>query len=286
MDFSDSATKVTGIRTINLTNVATFDNTAAHEITFAADNNSVAYGSGPITVSFSPATTAGALTGLNTQMAGTGTSDALTVSLGALASGVTNGIDAGGFETLTISSARAAGSGVTIGAITVDNAPGSQTVKISGAGNFTLGNVGGDVVDLSGVTGTVAGPVALTNATGVVFTGGIGATAVTGTGSPDIITTGAGADTIITGNATSGGDQVFSGAGNDTITGGTGADRIDGGDGADNITGGAGADTLTGGNGADTFLIVANGDTGPSGTAALTSGLATASLDVIVDIAN
>ncbi|MEZ5926738.1 MAG: tandem-95 repeat protein [Hyphomicrobiaceae bacterium] len=69
---------------------------------------------------------------------------------------------------------------------------------------------------------------------------------VTGGVNNDLITGGAGADTLT------------GGLGNDIIAGGGGIDSIDGGDDNDVLTGGAGGDTLTGGDGDD----IINGGTG------------------------
>jgi Ca2+-binding RTX toxin-like protein len=162
---------------------------------------------------------------------GTGTTDALTVSLGANATAVTGAITALGFETVTVSSAAASTVTTAIGNILMDDAAGTQTVTVTGAGNFTLGNVRADTLTTSGVTGTVSAT--LTNSTGgSVFSGGNGATTITGTALADQITTG---------------------LANDVISGGAGADRIDAGNGVNSITGGAGADIMTGGTGVDTY---------------------------------
>jgi Ca2+-binding RTX toxin-like protein len=117
----------------------------------------------------------------------------------------------------------------------LDDAAGSQTVTVTGSGNFTLGNVRADVLTTTGITGTVSAT--LTNSTGgSVFSGGSGATTITGTALADQITTG---------------------LGNDVISGGNGADRIDAGNGSNTITGGAGDDILTGGTGVDTYVFSA-----------------------------
>jgi Ca2+-binding RTX toxin-like protein len=181
-------------------------------------------------VAFAP-TASSALAALPITILGSGTTDALAVSLGANATGVTGAITALGFETLTISSAAASTVPMSITNILMDDAAGSQTVTVTGAGNFTLGQVRADTLTTTGVTGTVSAT--LTNGTGgSVFSGGSGATTITGTGLADQITTG---------------------LANDIIDGGVGADRIDAGNGTNTITGGQGADVMTGGTGVDTY---------------------------------
>jgi len=260
MDFSATGV-VTGIRTIDLTNVPTF--AAGNTITFAAANNSTAYGSGPITISFAPAVaSAGALTGLTANMDGVASqTDALTVSLGANATGVTNGVAAGNFETLLVSSAAVSGTGITLGALALNNGPGTQTVRVTGAGNFTIGAVTADVIDTTGVTGTVTfGANTFGNTAGSVFNGGIGATTVTGSVGADILTTGVGADSVAGGG---GADQISTGSGNDTVDGGDGSDLIFLGSGTDVVYfTGSTALTSAGGN-ADT--VTGFGNTGGSG---------------------
>ena len=263
MDFSDTSL-VTGIRTIDLRDIAAYSN----QITLAAANNSAAYGTGPVTVAFAP-TSSSSLAALPITILGTATTDALTVSLGANATGVTGAITASGFETVTVSSAAASTVTTAIGNILMDDAAGSQSVTVTGAGNFTLGNVRADVVNTAGVTGTVS--LTLTNSTsgGSVFTGGTGNTTVTGTGNADSISTGVGADTVDGG---AGADLISTGAGNDTITGGTGADSINAGTGTNIINdAGDGADIITH-NSASSTVAIANTDTGAVTLAASQTG--------------
>jgi len=218
---------VTGIRTIDLRDIAAYSS----QITLAAANNSAAYGAGAVTVAFAP-TASSALAALPITILGSGTTDALAVSLGANATGVTGAITALGFETLTISSAAASTVPMSITNILMDDAAGSQTVTVTGAGNFTLGNVRADTLTTTGVTGTVSAT--LTNATGgSVFSGGNGATTITGTALADQITTG---------------------SGNDIIVGLAGADRIDTGNGTNSVTSGTGNDIINLGTGVDTLF--------------------------------
>jgi hypothetical protein len=225
MNFSAGGT-MTGIRTIDLRDVAAYNS----QITLAAANNSAAYGAGAITVSFAP-TASSALAALPITILGSGTTDALAVSLGANATAVTGAITALGFETVTVSSAAASTVTTAIGNILLDDAAGSQTVTVTGAGNFTLGNVRADTLTTSGVTGTVSAT--LTNSTGgSVFSGGNGATTITGT---DLA------------------DQITTGLANDTITAGAGADRIDTGNGTNTVTSGTGNDIINLGTGVDTL---------------------------------
>ena len=277
MNFAD-ATSVTGIRTIDLRDIAAFNS----QITLAAANNSAAYGSGAINVAFAP-TSSSSLAALPISILGTGTSDALAVSLGANATGVTGAITAAGFETVTISSAATSGT-IAIANVVMDDAAGSQTVTVTGAGNFTLGEVTADTVNTTGVTGTVTAKLVQSTA-GTVFVGGNGNTTITGgTGGADQITTGTGNDNVKGGD---GADQINTGAGNDTIDGEAGADVITAGDGADSILGDAGADVISGGDGADTITggTAIDSLTGGAGadTFVLNGIVAAANRDVIID---
>jgi hypothetical protein len=209
---SGAAGTITGVRTIDLTSVPTFNNT----ITLAAANNSTAYGTGPVTVNFAP-TSSSALTGLTVNQLGSSQTNALTVALGANATNVTNGINvATGINTLTITDAAASTVTATIGGITMSTGAGTQAATVSGAGNFVLGTFQGDSLTTSGVTGTVS--VTLVNGSQpVAFTGGNGNTVVIGgatTTSPDSITTGGGNDYI--GLAAVANANLNGGLGNDT----------------------------------------------------------------------
>jgi hypothetical protein len=240
IDLASDASVVTGVRTIDLRDIAAF----ASQITLAAANNSAAYGSGAINVAFAP-TASSNLAALPITILGNGTTDALAVSLGANAVNITGAVTALGFETVTISSAAASTVTSAIGNIVMDDAAGSQQVTVTGAGNFTLGNVVADTLTTTGVTGTVSATLTQTTG-GSVFTGGSGATTITGTGLADVITTG---------------------LANDVIVGGAGADRIDAGNGTNTITGGTGADSMTGGSGVDTYAFAAAAGAASSGGA-------------------
>jgi Ca2+-binding RTX toxin-like protein len=78
-------------------------------------------------------------------------------------------------------------------------------------------------------------------------------TRVDGIAGHDVITTGAGSDTI---NGGLGGDTITSGDGNDIVRGGSHADLITVGNGDDKVRGGFGfgADTIVAGNGNDTIV--------------------------------
>jgi Ca2+-binding RTX toxin-like protein len=126
----------------------------------------------------------------------------------------------------------------------LDNGAGAQTITVTSASAVVAGTFTADVVNFSGVTGNVTGPLVLNNDAGVSFTGGSGNTAVTGSANPDVINTG---------------------IGNDTIIGMAGNDIINAGDGTNSITGGAGADTMTGGAGVDTYIFDATAGNASNG---------------------
>jgi len=205
-----------------------------------------------VTISFSPASststvlTVGAMT---VSKAGSAQSDAVTLSLGANATQVGN-ITATSIENFTVNSSRTAANSLTLGNITLDNGAGSQTITVTSASTVAANaTFTADVVNFSGVTGNVTGPLLLANNAGVSFTGGSGNTAVTGSANPDVINTG---------------------IGNDTIDGDAGNDIINAGDGTNSITGGAGADTMTGGAGVDTYIFLGtagNASNGADGAA-------------------
>jgi Ca2+-binding RTX toxin-like protein len=234
MDFSTNtsgAGLVTGISTINLSDVSA---AYASTITLAATNTTTA--STPVTISFAPASSsATVLTIGNTTIAkaGSGLTDAVTLSLGANAT-TTGVITAPSIETFTVNSSRAAANTLTLGNITLADGAGSQTITVTSASTVAAGTFTADTVNFSGVTGAVTG-LTLANTAGASFTGGSGNTTVAGSANPDVINTG---------------------IGNDTITGLAGNDIINAGDGTNSITGGAGADTLTGGSGVDTYVML------------------------------
>ena len=193
MDFTAGGV-VTGIRTIDFSDIAAFSNA----VTFAAANNSTAYGSGAININFAP-TASSALNTLNTSILGAGTTDALNVTLGANATAITNALTATGFETVTISSSAAATVTPSIGGVTLFDGAGTQSVTVTNAlGGFTLGTVVADTLTTSGVTGAVSATLGNTSS-GAVFSGGNGNTTITGTGLADQLVLGTGTNTITPG---------------------------------------------------------------------------------------
>jgi len=150
------------------------------------------------------------------QIAGTATTDSLTIDL--------NGVDAGsgtmtytGIETVTIATS---GTALLDGAHTMTATAATETLVITGtAGTLTLGAITADKVDSTGFSGTsiTAGTLAqLTN-----VQGGGGAETIVGSTSADIFSMGAGADVIqntVAGAANSANDIMTGGAGFDTFT--------------------------------------------------------------------
>jgi len=271
MNFAD-ASAFTGIRTIDFSDIAAFSSA----VTFAAANNSTAYGSGAININFAP-TASSALNTLNTSILGAGTTDALNVTLGANATAITNALTATGFETVAISSSAAATVTPAIGGVTLFDGAGTQSVTVTNAlGGFTLGTVVADTLTTTGVTGAVSATLGNTSS-GAVFSGGNGNTTITGTGLADqisvgsgtnVITGGAGSDSIILAASHSNVSKiVFSGAaaGLETAAAGTAAAALT----AD--LNANGSDTISNFNSAvDTLNIVALTST----TATITAGTA------------
>ena len=175
---------VTGVRTVDLRDTATFGST----ITFAAANNSAAYGTtGAIGVSFAP-TSGTTLAGVDARIAGTALTDALTVTLGSTVTTVTNGVlvadattGAAGFETLAVNSSLATGT-LALGTVRMSPGAGTQTASVTtGGANVTIGNFTGDSINLGTVTGTVT--IGATGASGLISSGA----GVTVTGSPSAV---------------------------------------------------------------------------------------------------
>jgi hypothetical protein len=277
---------VTGVRTVDLRDTATFGST----ITFAAANNSAAYGTtGAIGVSFAP-TSGTTLAGVDARIAGTALTDALTVTLGSTVTTVTNGVlvadattGANGFETLAVNSSLATGT-LALGTVRMSPGAGTQTATVTtGGSNVTIGNFTGDSINLGTVTGTVT--IGATGASGLNSSGA----GVTVTGSPsavnviysrtllgDAVTGGISADVYAQegGNMT-GGSVLALGLGNDTYsfagnTLGTTVITDTGGvdtlllptAGATNISGlNNGAAFLTSGNGLDQLIMEGGGQT-------------------------
>jgi hypothetical protein len=130
---------------------------------------------------------------------------------------------------------------------------GTQTTTITAgsAAGITIGTFTGDVLNTSGVVGTVGVTALANNSLGNTFIGGNGATTITASAGPDSITTGSGADSVtLTGG---GSDIVSTGAGNDTITT-TGTNT-----GSIIVDGGAGTDTLVFNNAVATAVTAMTG---------------------------
>jgi len=212
MDFTATGV-VTGLKGLDLSDLTTADPmTNADTVLLPAVT-----GGGTFTVTINPTSTTAviAVTGLTVTQGGSALSDAMTVAIGANATLnlATNGITATGTESLTITNSGASTTTTAIGGITLADAAGTQTVTVSGAGNYTLGTVVADTLTTTGVTGTVSATLGNTSG-GAAFTGGAGASTIVGTALADNITTGAGGD---------------------TVTGGVGADLINVGIGTDNV---------------------------------------------------
>ena len=155
------------------------------------------------------------------QIAGTGTTDSLTIDI--------NGVDAGsgaqtytGIETLTIATS---GTAILDGTQTMTATAATETLIVTGtAGTLTMGAITADKLDMTGFSGTSiattgAGIVALAQLTNVQ--GGSSAETVIGSTSADIFNMGAGADIIqntAVGAANSANDVMTGGAGFDTFT--------------------------------------------------------------------
>jgi hypothetical protein len=157
----------------------------------------------------------------------TGTTDAITVNVGASTSTGSTGagtatlVNAALIETATINNLQASAdvTGRSMGV--TGSALKTMTVVSSGTAPITVtgGGAALTTVDASAVNGAV------TNSATMISTAGF---------------------------------TVKTGAGNDAISGGAFADTLNGGAGNDTLTGGAGIDSLTGGAGADTFMYTAN----------------------------
>ena len=173
-----------------------------------------------------------------------------------------------GFETVNFSGAVAGSFNWVLGGYANAVAAANSGVITATATAFaTAVTADVHVIDASGLSGTNAINLTLTNTSGA-------AAANTGT---TTITGSAGADTIVfteAGTAAANLQRVVNisaGAGNDTITvastsvgvalidGGSGNDTITGSVNIDSITGGTGADTMTGGGAVDTYIFSTNG---------------------------
>jgi Ca2+-binding RTX toxin-like protein len=243
LDFSDVTSPSTGIRRVNIP--------SGYNSTITLNENN--------TGSFTVGVAATSTLAWAVAQAGSGQSDAVTVSFGSAATG-SGAITATSIESLTLAGGTSATGTLTLGAVTLTNGAGTQTVTITNPGNVAFTSAGAqatitaDTVTATGVVGTLGTsgvPLVLANTAGVSFTGGAGNTFVTGSSSADVITTG---------------------IGNDTILGGDGADRILAGDGTNTITGGAGDDVMTGGSGADTYIFSATTTNGADTITNFTGG--------------
>jgi Ca2+-binding RTX toxin-like protein len=200
----------------------------------AANNDSLAGGSGADTFKFTTSSSATALTSTDTVVGGAG-SDTLAITLDTnnLTAVTLTGVS--GVEKITVT-----GSGTLTAALTLDNA------------NFGGSVVG--VIDASGMTGT--------GAFTLVGTSEANALSVTGGSGADNLTGGTGADTI------------SGGTGADTIVGGAGIDNLSGGVGDDvftvatvtHFTGLTAAETVSGGSGNDILDFTENAATTVSAT--------------------
>jgi len=171
-------------------------------------------------------TTGGAATVTNTT-GWTGTTDAITVNVGAASgtgstgAGTASLVNAALIETATINNLQAS-TDTTARSVGVSSAV-LKTMNVVSSGTAPITITGGGValtsVDATGVNGAV------TNSATMISTAGF---------------------TLKTGSAA------------DVISGGTFNDTLDGGAGNDTLTGGVGQDSLTGGTGADTFVFAAN----------------------------
>ena len=174
-------------------------------------------------------TTGGSATVTNTT-GWTGTTDAITVNVGA-----TSGTGSTGSLTATNVSATL------IDLATINNLQAGSDVAPR-----SVGVTGANLTTLTVNSGNAA-PITITAASSVLLKT-INAAGVNGT-------------TAFTASATNtlpAGFSLSTGAGNDVVTGFNGADTLNGGGGNDTITGGQGVDSMTGGDGADTFVFAAN----------------------------
>ncbi len=175
------------------------------------------------------------------------------------------------------------------GADVLTGAAGDDTLRDGPGGNDSLnGAAGGDVIAVSGGVDTVDGGAGddllivdygrfsgnFNTLSSVAqgfdgFRGDAGAVLDFRNVERFLVTTGSGADSIVT---RGGNDTISTGAGNDLIQSEAGDDLIDGGDGDDILRVGVGNDVATGGSGVDRLVV----DYAAS-TAAVTTGVRTAS---------
>ncbi|MCX2888527.1 heme peroxidase [Pseudomonas sp. DCB_BI] len=140
---------------------------------------------------------------------------------------------------------------------------------VGGVGNdtYVVDDAGDVVVEATGagtdlVLTTLASHTMAANVDNLTYTG-VSNFAGTGNGLANIISGGAGNDTL----SGDGGNDVLNGnAGNDTLNGDAGNDQLFGGLGADRLSGGGGDDSLDAGDGNDTVLGEAGNDNLAGGT--------------------
>jgi Ca2+-binding RTX toxin-like protein len=236
------ATNVTVTNTgTNASSIGAIDFNGAANKSIAANVTATNDGTGTLTITRigyqnEASSTGGTSTGTITLAANSGTLTVTTLELGAAndtyETSVNLVLSAAADKTLNITNFSDNDSnGADIGTITLS---GAGTINVDANNSGSL-NVESDTVITSTATGNVN--IHLGSATTAAdITVGLGNAA---SGKYNVITTGAGADTITGGT---GADNVTAGAGNDTITGGAGADRLTGGNGTDTISGGTGAD--------------------------------------------
>jgi len=173
-------------------------------------------------------TTGGAATVTNTT-GWTGTTDAITVNVGATSS--TGSTGSGTASTVTAALIETA----TINNLQASTDTSARTMGVSGASLKTLNVVSSGTAAITITGGSTTSALTTVDASGV--NGAVSNTA-----------------TMIS----TAGFTLKTGGGADSISGGAFADTLNGGAGNDTLTGGAGVDSLTGGTGADTFTYTAN----------------------------
>lgn len=215
---------------------------------------------------------------LTVTSAGTGTTDALSISNKAINSTTTlnlnvfnnQSITSAGYEAVTLNTGAVAnGAAQTTATITInaDTAATPTSYTVTGTNALTTtslvtNSTGLLTVNAAGMTAQAAGTNTLTISG--TTSGTAGTQNITGSNGDDAITIGnfvatisggLGDDSIVGGSAA---NNISGGDGNDTLTGGAANDIISGGAGNDSITSGAGNDNLTGGEGNDTFVLASN----------------------------
>jgi len=267
-------------QTLNLANVAGLTSNVTLEGN--ADTLTLNNLSSGATVQLRDAST---ITVLNVKDAGTGTADVLNLALNGNAATVGFGtVTAASVETVNINSTTRQADPTTV----------TNTASLSATAHKTINVSGNAALDLSDVALTSVTTVAAaafnagleidlaTNANNVTVTVGAGDNIITGGAGKDTITITGDGDNYVDGGADNdtitiagdGDNEVYGGAGNDIISLGNGDNYVDGGAGNDTITVGNGDNEVLGGAGNDT-ITVGNGDntiTGGLGADAITLG--------------